>query len=72
MEKVRQFKDCRNNCCHPGKVYTWRQLENLLILLFEDSKTPKKGLFGKERIVHGLMLDNDFGKAISKSFGEYD
>ena len=72
LEKLRQCKDCRNSCCHPGKVYTWKQLESLLTLLFKDSKIPKKGLFGKERIVHGLMLDSDFRKAISKSFGDGD
>ena len=70
LDKMRQCKDCRNDCCHPGKTYTWKQLEKLLCLLFKDSKVPKKGLFGKEHTVHGLMLDTAFRDAITKLFGD--
>lgn len=72
LDKLRQCKDCRNDCCHPGRSYTWKQLGNLLSLLFKDSKVPKKGLFGKEHVVHGLMLDTYFRDAINKAFGTKD
>lgn len=72
LTKLRKCKEYRNHCCHPGKVFTWEQLESLLSLLFKDSRIPKKGMFGREHIIHGLMLGTCFKEAISKSFGEAD
>ena len=53
LEKLSQCKACRNQCCHPGQVYTWNQLEYLLGLLFKESRIGHK-------IIPGLMLDTAF------------
>ena len=56
------YKSFRNNYAHPGTIFPWTKLEEMLTLLFADSKTTKKGLFGKEHVIHGLMFENEFSK----------
>ena len=63
-DKVQKCKENRNVCCHPGSTYSWKQLEELVALMFKDSIIPKHGLFGKDRILHGLMFETDFRKSI--------
>ena len=69
LEKIRKCKDFRNICCHSGQIYTWDNLEKLLTLMFADSIVRKKGIFGKDRVIHGLMFETGFRDAINAAFG---
>ena len=70
LGKLRRCKENRNKCCHPGETYTWKQLEELLDLLFKDSLILPLKLDGNERVLKGLMLDQTFRNAARESFNK--
>ena len=67
LDKLRACKDCRNDCCHPGKPYTWEQLECLLRLLFRDSTAID---LPGSKLIHGLLLEDRFCGAVKSKFAE--
>lgn len=69
LSRMNECKRFRNSCCHPGRIFTWRQLEQLLDLLFQDSQTGPRGFFGRKRTVHGLLLETSFRDVIRDVFG---
>ncbi len=70
LGKLRRCKENRNKCCHPGETYTWQQLEELLDLLFKDSRILPLKPDGNERVLKGLMLDQTFRNAARESFNK--
>ena len=69
LQKIKSCRLLRNTCAHPGKILSWRDLEKLLTLLFADSKTSKKGILGKEYIIHGLLFETGFRDAVNEIYG---
>lgn len=68
ISKIKSCRLIRNTCAHPGKTLSWKDLERLMELLFADSRTVRRGLFGKEYIIHGLLFETGFKDAINKTY----
>ncbi len=68
--RVQRCKDNRNDCCHPGRRYSWEQLESLVDMLFRDAPIPQKDPSAGPRVLHGLMFETAFRTLVDRAFPE--